>query len=565
MLHWFFESFSFARRELFAPPCPPSYSCEELAGILRIECDARFHWNALQLGLTHTSEFTALPKSLEYLLGTPDFNGQSRAPTLVGLGRNLNTVTRDLNEPISKNNDAVSLTPDGHSDKPRRLNNLGYSLQARFERLGDFSDLNESILKRKYAVSLTPDGHPDKPEMLENLGRSLKLRFERFGNIGDLNKSISKRKDAVLLTPDGHPDKPARFNNLGTSLIVCFEQLGDSSALNESISRIENALNLIPDGHPNKPSWLCNLGNCLVHRFNLSYYMKDFQYIITQYTSAAYSHIGPAHVRFHAAKMWVHGAKWIQHPSLLEDCEVVRDTAAGAISFGQPVKAVEWLEQGRSIIWGQLLNLRSPFDALKENCPMLAEELIVLSTQLEFATTRRGDEELPDLYPSSLSRVLLLTKIRELEGFQRFLLPKTITELSQAAQKGPVVFLNVSRSSCDALALLPGLTEEFFHVELPEFTPDHVKTLTQSLGRLLLYMGRSDIDKLHGQQEGPAAGLEDDFAHILSELWVRLVKPVLDVFAIATPMKTHLLRIWWCPTGPLTFFTNPCCRSIWKG
>jgi hypothetical protein len=120
-----------------------------------------------------------------------------------------------------------------------------------------------------------------------------------------------------------------------------------------------------------------------------------------------------------------------------------------------------------------------------------------------------------------------------LEGFHHFLLPKTIAKLSTAAQEGPVVFVNVSDHSCDALALLPGLTEEVIHVPLPEFTPEHVYNLTKSLRQLMPSMGRGDIDRLHSQREGGSAGLEEDFAHILSELWVRLVKPVLDALAIA--------------------------------
>ncbi|KAJ7871793.1 CHAT domain-containing protein [Mycena leptocephala] len=245
---------------------------------------------------------------------------------------------------------------------------------------------------------------------------------------------------------------------------------------------------------------------------------------------------------------------------------VVREAAAAAAYSGQPEKAVEWLEQGRSIIWGQLLNLRSPVDTLKEKCPVLAEELIVLSAQLEGATTRSsGDHLLDSSGPQSISSIahlahenahkrdLLLKQIRELKGFQQFLLPKTISELSNAAQKGPVVFLNVNNTSCDALALLPGLTEEVVHIPLPGFTADCIETLTQSLTQLMPFMGRGDIDRLHGQREGGSAGVEDDFAHILSELWVWLAKPVLDALAITTPTKNHLSRIWWCPTGPLAF------------
>jgi hypothetical protein len=254
---------------------------------------------------------------------------------------------------------------------------------------------------------------------------------------------------------------------------------------------------------------------------------------------------------------------------------------------------VEWLEQGRSIIWGQLLNLRSPVDSLKEKYPVLAEELIVLSAQLEGATTRRNDEQLlgsgPQQSLSSIAhqahgnahkRDLLLTKIRELEGFQQFLLPKTISELSLAAQKGPVIFLNISSSSCDALALLPGLTEEVVYVSLPEFTPDHVNILTKSIGELMPFMGHSDVDRLHGQREGGSVGVEEDFAHILSELWVRLVKPVLDALAITVSLLVDLesssstifigsnqdrfAKNMVVPNRTTRIFTHPCSWSIWK-
>ncbi|KAF8129592.1 hypothetical protein EV363DRAFT_1337745, partial [Boletus edulis] len=47
---------------------------------------------------------------------------------------------RDLEDGISTHSDAVHLTPDGHPDKPSRLN-----FQARFERLGEPSDLEHAI------------------------------------------------------------------------------------------------------------------------------------------------------------------------------------------------------------------------------------------------------------------------------------------------------------------------------------------------------------------------------------------------------------------------------------
>ncbi|KAJ7809933.1 CHAT domain-containing protein [Mycena leptocephala] len=246
----------------------------------------------------------------------------------------------------------------------------------------------------------------------------------------------------------------------------------------------------------------------------------------------------------------------------METGSLVRCAAAAAISSGQLERAVEWLEQGRSITWGQLLSLRTPVDTLKQKYPELANELIFLSAQIEGATTRKKDIQLAKFaaqqflgsiaqqaHESAHKRVVLLQKIRQLPAFDQFLLPKAISELFPAVQKGPVVFLNVGITSCDGLILLK---DEVMHVPFPEFTPDHVKSLTQSFENLMPYMGRGDIDRLHAHREGSSLDLEGEFAHILSELWVQLVQPVLDALAITTPTKDNLQRIWWCPTGPLT-------------
>jgi hypothetical protein len=236
-----------------------------------------------------------------------------------------------------------------------------------------------------------------------------------------------------------------------------------------------------------------------------------------------------------------------RHHQIKQAGTVVRDAASAAISAGQPEKAVEWLEQGRSIIWGQLLNLRNPVDSLEQKHPDLAKQLISLSTHLEGATTQDSNKFFANqAYEIAYARNLVLKRIRELEGFQQFLLPKTISEFSLAAQRGPLVFLNVSKDSCDALALLPGLPEDIMHVALPEFTPDHANNLVKSLGELTPFMGHGDVENLHGrrgsvershgQLEGGSVDMENDFAHILSELWMRLVKPVLNALAITVTL-----------------------------
>ncbi|KAF8185860.1 CHAT domain-containing protein [Mycena galopus ATCC 62051] len=496
----------------------------------------------------------------------------------------------DLSRSISKLEDAVRLTQDDHPEKLTLLYTLANSLRSRFQRLGDITDLNGSISNLDDCVRLTPNDHPNRPARLGNLGHSLHSRFLQLGNLTDLNESITKLEDAIRLTSDSDPDRPAWLNNLANSLQSRFQRLGDLSDLNESRMMYKDAIELIPDGHPHKVRAVRNLANALFYLFEQTQNRNELVEMIVHYKFAACSVTGPADIRFSAAAHWASVAEMIGDPSLLEAYnvafnllpevawiglsvndrhhrvlevgEVVRKAARAAISFGEPKKAVEWLEQGRSIIWGQLLNLRSPVDDLNQEYPELAKEFLVVSTKVEETTSQSSERQTQQSLSSVASqahenahkREVLLQKIRQLKGFQRFLLPKTISEISPAAAQGPVVFLNVTElSSCDALAILPGNINDVRHIPLHELTPDHVKALVEAFEHLIPCMGRSNIERLDGHREAGAPSPEDQFEEILSELWMRLVKPVLDALAITTPTKTHLPRIWWCPTGPLTF------------
>ncbi|KAJ7872248.1 CHAT domain-containing protein [Mycena leptocephala] len=492
----------------------------------------------------------------------------------------------DINKSVLMFEDAVQLTPDGHPYKPGWLNNLGHSLFRRFERLGDLSDINKSVLMFEDAVQLTPDGHPDKPSRLNNLGNSLLGRFERLGDLNDINKSVLMFEDAVHLTPDGHPYKPGWLNNLGHSLFCRFEQLGDLSDINKSVLMFEDAVQLTPDGHPDKPGWLNSLGNSLSRRFEQLGDPQDSQQLLLHYTSAACSTTGPANIRFEAARRWAKNAHihqpssvlhaytiaiellpelaWLglsiadQHYCLSQAGQVVRDAASAAIAVHDHQKAVEWLDHGRSVIWGQLLNLRTPVDELRSSHPDLADQLLSLSASLETAGTRSN--AIAKLQPLRLiaqqshapafERNCVLQQIRELPGFERFLLSKPISELSLAAKMGPVAMVNISEYGCDALILLPDLEDEVIHVPLSDFAINEAQALAKLLASVVGTTRCSD--KLDGSREGEMAP-DDIFSHILSELWLKIVHPVLNALAITTPVSQDLGRIWWCPTGPLAF------------
>ncbi|KAJ7488044.1 TPR-like protein [Mycena latifolia] len=492
----------------------------------------------------------------------------------------------DINQAVSKFEAAVELTPDGHPDKHSWLNNLGNSLLLRFGRSGDLTDITKAVSKFGTAVELTPDGHPRESARLNNLGHSLMLRSEYTGDLSDITQAVLKHRAALKLMPDDHPSMPSRLNNLGISLLSRFERSADLNDINEAVSKLEAAVELTQDGHPDKPSLLNNLGLSLQHRFIRLHDPHDYHQMLVQFTRAACSPTGFAHIRFQAATLWASTAKITQHPSLLEAYTtainllpqlawlglsindrhhhirqagtVVRDAATAAIAENQLSTAVEWLEQGRSIIWGQILNLRTPVDDLRKSHPDIADKLVSYSTRLEAAGTKSSTlperETGPSQSPQAVAqdshaladkRDKLLKQIRTLAGFERFLLPKPISELSLAAALGPVVLLNITEHRCDALILMPGLQDEVMHVTLPDFTLQDARTMTESLGSLV--RGAARNERLEGHQEG-ALPVNEQFSQILSALWIRIVKPISDGIACS-----DLGRIWWCPTGPLAF------------
>ncbi|KIJ34392.1 hypothetical protein M422DRAFT_182179 [Sphaerobolus stellatus SS14] len=511
----------------------------------------------------------------------------------------------DLNQSsVLKLQEAVQLTPDGHPDKPSRLNSLGHSLLIQFERLRDITDLNKSVLKFQEAVQLTPDGHPDKPSWLNSLGSSLLSQFEQLRDMTNLNQSVLKFQEAVLLTPDGHPNKPFWLNNLGNSLFRRFGQLGDMTDLNQSVLKFREAVQLTPDGHPKKPSRLNKLGNSLFIRFLKLRLSDDMVNAVWAYSSATHAEYGPPSVRLQAAQHWAmclqassspqesildiyHIAipllaetAWLgsslpdRHYQIMQAGSMVHEAAAAAHQFGDHIQAVEWLEQGRSVIWGQLLQLRTPIDDLEEKEPKLSQQLKLNSLQLEEAaspqnvilntTPVRASIQLSALSTEEIAshghllaiqRKQILKEIRMCQGFERFLLPRVIGELTPAASHGPIVILNSSKvhDTCYALVLLPNLPNDVLPVKLDSFTASQAKVLYHTLQALLDNINFGADPKRKMIRDSNKGTASQGFKVILAELWEGVVRPILEALALMDPSPRVKPRLWWCPTGIFAF------------
>lgn len=220
---------------------------------------------------------------------------------------------------------------------------------------------------------------------------------------------------------------------------------------------------------------------------------------------------------------------------------IINEAAAAAVESQAYDLALEWLEEGSSIVWKQMLQLRSPLAELRSANPMLADELETSARQLEDAGTERSTQlssgrTSHEVAAQTRRRLAekyekLLHEARNLPGFGDFMRPKGVATLCSATQSGAVVVVNVFDTSCDALVMLPG-SDSILHVPLPNFT--HRKA-TQASAQLAECMHTPGSRRGAFRRHKPSP--ETVLKSMLTMLWLDVVKPVLDHlgYTVSTP------------------------------
>ena len=217
--------------------------------------------------------------------------------------------------------------------------------------------------------------------------------------------------------------------------------------------------------------------------------------------------------------------------------------AAIAFSYGEHELALEWLEQGRCLVWRQLNDLRTHLDDLHVHNPALANDLLRVSKALENAGSRTEAAQFI-AETSMMEKILiqneanariklakewdqLLTKVHAIPHFEDFLRPVSCsTLLKHLPNSGPVVVINIHKHRSDALALLSG-AEKPLYIPLHEFSYKKADKLCHDLKNHLFNFGvqmrGSELDTRGLHYKSPAVIKE-----ILGQLWTFLVKPILN-------------------------------------
>ncbi|CAE6438196.1 unnamed protein product [Rhizoctonia solani] len=551
----------------------------------------------------HLGELDDLDKAIEYDLKarslTPE--GHTDLPDrLDALGASYHERfmrlgdLSDIDKAIEYRHEAHTLTPEVHPGTPERLSALGISYHERYVRLGNLGDLEQAIKYKNESYTLTPKGHPDLPDRLSSLGTSYHHRFNHLSDRGDLEKAIEYEIQAYSLTPEDHSHVLRRLENLGTSYHERFVRYRNTDDLHEGIKYNLQAYKRTPEGHPDVSHCLSNLGKSYEEKFAYLGELNDLNQALEYYQRSSCSVAGHPQLRFGAALDWARLAFDQNVPSYLQAYQIAielipeviwigttvnqryativrqlsglaTEAASVAIMAGQPKLALEWLEQGRSIVWNQTLLLQSPLDELGVENSSIVDQFRDISNRLQSSTQgRSAQRELPignDL--SQLEQVAqqrhqlakqyteLMSQVRQLPGFENFLRPRPSNELMLAAQTGPIVVINVDKTRCDALILRPG-GSEVEHLALTNFTYQKAQ---DSRTQIEFSLGRSGArERADRRPLIPETDFQQDFVHVLATLWDDVAKPVLTFLGyLGSISHQDLPHITWCTTGPLAF------------
>ncbi|KAJ7201976.1 hypothetical protein C8J57DRAFT_1543505 [Mycena rebaudengoi] len=553
---------------------------------------------ALYYRFQHGRDATDLDKAIHYFreaLGLYLPPETDRSALLSNLGSALSERyyetrnSEDLDSAIQRFREALALGGPTHPEHSTFLTNLANTSRERFQQGDDLADLDSAIELYHKALD----------------------RFEQNGKgSDDVDIAIALYEEALRLEP---AERTLYLNNLANCYNLRFKRSGVEADFEKGLKLHEEALSLLPAPHPQRGELLENIAVYHTAKFEAMAPQSDrcMDHAALAFREAStYPHSSPSQ-RLGACLKWASYADRAKHDSALEAYHIaiellpqvalsldllyysrglsslkagnlISDATACALRSNKLTEAVEFLESGRSIFWSHALQIINPLDDLRIVNPALAQKVsdtLLRNSSRDLPSTRRLPHQFEEhrLVESQAMRHAELNKewldafedAQKRTGSKGFLQPKPFTEIQKASINGPVVFVNASRSGFTALIMQ---TDNLQCVSLPDINMDSAALLVQllrgsanSVLEISAFLSKYAHNKNSAEVSASEARLfmkledshnftateNDVLASILEELWTAVVHPVLNALnltKVAIPP-----RLWWCPTGPLTF------------
>lgn len=466
-------------------------------------------------------------------------------------------VLGDLRRAIELTGQALEALPEGH---PARVNpqcNAGIGYRALYERTGDPADLERAIELGEQSLAGTPGGHPDRAVTLSHLGLSYRRRYERTGEPADLDRAIGFGERALAALPADHFARPLYLGNLHVAHQRRYEHTGAPADSRRGTRLQRQALEALPDDHPDLAAHLANLAEAYRSRFHRDRWLprrKELRALAERVRRNTTASPG-ARVRAHHVVGWLANARgehdlavalldtaaallpsippreagWSdQEHQLGRHSGLAAEGIAAHCAVDDPVGAVRTAELSRGVLLAAQLDSRTDLTDLRQAHPARADRFERIRARLAEPEIRAGTRrELWEAHDA------LLADIRRLRGFERFLLPPRLAELTPAAAGGAVVMVNAGGHRGDAVVVTAEADPVL--VRLRHLFPHDVTSRAEALLDAAADTGLTAVLRRRRVVR-----------EILGWLWDVVVEPILP----ALPAR----RVWWMPTGALGLF-----------
>jgi hypothetical protein len=357
------------------------------------------------------------------------------------------------------------------------------------------------------------------------LGTARLSRFTRSGNALDLDLAIGDLEQALAITSDAEADRFAVLTELVTAYQCRWDVLGQGVSP-ERLTELARLAQRLPGSQPAYPVRALT--------------------VIGQLAQATGAHdvaarvLGAAVRELPAVTRW--GLAWSdKEHDLAGHAGLVQDAIAAHLEVKDVEGALVSAELGRGVLLAAQLELRTDLTDLRQQRPDLADRFERMGAEIDAAPAtedRRTTSTEGRGWLRHRDWTVLLNEIRSVEGFERFLLEPTITDLVPADTEQTVVLINVGLNRADAI-LLPPAAAAPIALRLDHLSLSDVQAFAAQLAQ-------PDLDAWGDAAQRPLADL-------LSWLWETTVEPVLTALGhVATPEAGRPWpRVCWIPTGLL--------------
>lgn len=497
--------------------------------------------------------------------------------------------TAALREAADLSRAVADSSPPTRSEYPIVLSTLGSTLTLLYKKTSEADLLEEAVRVLRRSVELS-DGHHQHERHLLNLGRALNTLSEVRQDPALREQSLELSAAAMALIPSGHPQRPWLQLAHAELLLAQEPGPGGGEAAQEAVGLLLDILESETSGQVLAGA-LREIGDLGIRaafaRDDRELESKAIPYL----RAAAKMTTAGGRLRAGAARSWGLAAiRTGEFADALEAFELATEivssaaatdlepadqeswlgafrgtarlAAACAIELGKPELAVELLERGRGVLLGRTLAARQQIRQLRKVAPELGEAL----ERIEAATADLASSPQEAADPIAISarntrraqledeRQLLLAEIHRLPGLSELGLPPRMESLRAAAAAGPAVIVNVCALRCDALLIdrdgvrvlpLPGLDEA------------RLADRSELFVGAMEILGRDDAVEL-----SLALAARRIVFTTLAWLWDAVAEPVLGTLGI-TDSSAQPPRIWWCPTGDLSFLPLHAAGRYW--